>query len=261
MKRGLYTASTGMTTQMQRMDVVTNNLANVNTTGFKRDDATIRSFDDIMLERLNEPKDDYGSPYFNDQVGTLGFGVTIDKVTTDFTTGSHVMTDSPLDFAIDGDAFFTISVPQKDGTEKEFYTRNGSFKLTNDGYLVTSQGYKVIGQNGPINLGQYQSMPSVAKNGEIVMGDELVDKLKIVSFENNNELRKTTDDFYDVTERAVQKNTDFTVRQGYLESSNVNSVREMVEMISLQRNYEANQKTIQTEDSIMSKVANDIGRK
>ncbi len=262
MKRGLYTASTGMTTQMQRMDVISNNLANVNTTGFKRDDVTIRSFDDIMIERLNEPKDAYGSPHFNAQVGELGFGVTIDKVSTDFTTGSHIMTESPLDFALDGDAFFTISVPQSDGTEKEFYTRNGSFKLTSDGYLVTSQGYKVMGQNGAINLGEYQAVPSVAKNGDIVMGDEMIDKLKIVSFEDVTELRKTTDDYYAATERAVQTNSkEFTVRQGYLESSNVNSVREMVEMISLQRNYEANQKTIQTEDSIMSKVANDIGRK
>ncbi len=261
MKRGLYTASTGMTTQMQRMDVISNNLANVNTTGFKRDDVTIRSFDDIMLERMNEPKDAYGSPYFNDQIGELGFGVTIDKVTTDFTTGSHSMTDSPLDFALDGDAFFTISVPQGDGTEKEFYTRNGSFKLTADGYLVTSQGYKVLGENGPINLSEYQAVPAVAKNGEIVMGDTVVDKLKITSFEDNNELRKITDDFYDVTDQAVKSYKDFTVRQGYLETSNVNSVREMVEMISLQRNYEANQKTIQTEDTIMSKVANDIGRK
>ncbi len=261
MKRGLYTASTGMTTQMQRMDVISNNLANVNTTGFKRDDVTIRSFDDIMIERLNEPKDAYGAPYFNDQIGKLGFGVTIDKVSTDFTTGSHIMTESPLDFALDGDAFFTISVPQQDGSEKEFYTRNGSFKLTSDGYLVTSQGYKVMGQNGPINLSQYQNIPSVAKNGEIVMGDEVVDKLKIVSFEDDNELRKTTDDFYDVTERAVMVNKEFTVRQGYLETSNVNSVREMVEMISLQRNYEANQKTIQTEDTLMGKVANELGRK
>ncbi len=261
MKRGLYTASTGMTTQMQRMDVISNNLANVNTTGFKRDDVTIRSFDDIMIERLNEPKDAYGAPYFNDQIGELGFGVTIDKVTTDFTTGSHIMTESPLDFALDGDAFFTISVPQKDGSEKEFYTRNGSFKLSSDGYLVTSQGYKVIGQNGPINLGEYQSVPSVAKNGEIVIDGEVVDKFKIVSFEDNNELRKTTDDFYDVTEKSVMVNKEFTVRQGYTETSNVNSVREMVEMITLQRNYEANQKSIQTADTIMGKVANDIGRK
>ncbi len=261
MKRGLYTASTGMTTQMQRMDVISNNLANVNTTGFKRDDATIRSFDDILLERVNEPKDLYGSPHFNQQIGSLGFGVTIDKVTTDFTTGNHIMTESPLDLALDGDAFFAISVPQKDGSEKELYTRNGSFKLTDDGYLVTSQGYKVLGENGPINLGEYKAMPSIAKNGEIVMGDESIAKLKIVGFEDNNELRKINDDYYDVTENAVKQYNNFTVRQGYLESSNVNSVREMVEMISLQRNYEANQKTIQTEDSIMSKVANDIGRK
>ncbi len=261
MKRGLYTASTGMTTQMQRMDVISNNLANVNTTGFKRDDATIRSFDDIMLERLNEPKDQYGSPYFNQQIGSLGFGVTIDKVSTDFTTGSHVMTESPLDFALDGDAFFAISVPQKDGTEKELYTRDGSFKLTDDGFIVTSEGYKVLGENGPINLGEYKASPAVAKNGDIVMGEELVAKFKIVGFEDNTELRKINDDYYDVTERAVKKTNDFTVRQGYLENSNVNSVREMVEMISLQRNYEANQKTIQAEDTLMSKVANDIGRK
>ncbi len=261
MKRGLYTASTGMTTQMQRMDVISNNLANVNTTGYKRDDATIRSFDDILLERVNEPKDQYGSPHFNPQIGTLGFGVTIDKVTTDFTTGSHIRTESGLDFAIDGDAFFAISVPQKDGTEKELYTRNGSFKLTDDGFVVTPQGYKVLGENGPINLGEYKAMPSVAKNGEIVMNDETVAKFKIVSFEENTELRKINDDYYDVTENAKQKYNDFTVRQGYLENSNVNSVREMVEMISLQRNYEANQKSIQTADNIMSKVANDIGRK
>ncbi len=261
MKRGLYTASTGMTTQMQRMDVISNNLANVNTRGYKRDDASIRSFDDIFIERVNEPKNPYGAPYFNDQIGQLGFGVTIDKVTTDFTTGSHLITESPLDFAIEGDGFFAIEVTQKDGSTEELYTRNGSFKLTTDGYLVTPDNYMVLGENGPINLSQYGTIPSVSNKGEIVVEGEVIDKLKFVAFEDNTKLRKINDDYYRPTEEAVQAVPTGLVRQGYLESSNVNSVQEMVELISISRNYETNQKVIQTQDTIMSKVANEIGRK
>ncbi len=261
MKRGLYTASTGMTTQMQRMDVISNNLANVNTTGFKRDDASIRTFDDIFINRVNEPKDQYGNPFFNENIGDLGFGVTIDKVSTDFTTGSHMITESGLDFAIDGDGFFTVAVPQNDGTITEMYTRNGSFKLTQDGFLVTNDNYFVQGQNGSINLSQYGSMPSVSARGEIVVNGEVVDQLKFVAVEDNTTLRKVNDDYYRTTEQSVLTPATGSIRQGYLETSNVNTVQEMVELISISRNYETNQKVIQTEDTLMSKVANDIGRK
>ncbi len=261
MKRGLYTASTGMTTQMQRMDVISNNLANVNTMGFKRDDASIRTFDDLFIQRVNEPKNQYGSPYFNDVIGDLGFGVTIDKVTTNFTTGSHIVTESALDFAIEGDGFFTVNVPQKDGTSTEMYTRNGSFKLTTDGYLVTPDNYYVQGQNGSINLAQYGTVPSVSSKGEIVVNGEVVDQLKFVAFEDNDTLRKVNDDYYRTTEQTVEAKPTGQIRQGYLETSNVNTVQEMVELISISRNYETNAKVIQTEDTIMNKVANDIGRK
>ncbi len=258
MKRGLYTASTGMTTQMQRMDVISNNLANVNTTGYKRDDAAIRSFDDVLLERMNDPSD---KSYFNNKVGEIGFGVTIDQVTTDFTTGSHLITESPLDFAIEGDGFFVVDVPQKDGTSEKFYTRNGSFNLSLDGYLVTSDNYQVQGQNGPINLSEYGTIPSVSSTGEIVVNGEVIDQLQFVAFEDNSTLRKINDDYYSTTDESVLANPTGKIRQGYVESSNVNSVQEMVELIAISRNYESNQKVIQTQDTIMSKVANDIGRK
>ncbi len=258
MKRGLYTASTGMTTQMQRMDVISNNLANVNTTGFKRDDASIRSFDDVLLERINDPSD---NSYFNDQVGAIGFGVTIDQVTTDFTTGSHLVTESPLDFAIEGDGFFVVEVTQKDGTTDQFYTRNGSFNLSLEGYLVTSDNYLVQGENGPINLSEYGTIPGVSSTGEIIVNGEVIDQIQFVAFEDNTTLRKINDDYYGTTDESVLTTPTGSIRQGYIESSNVNSVQEMVELISISRNYESNQKVIQTQDTIMSKVANDIGKK
>ncbi len=261
MKRGLYTAATGMTTQMQRMDVISNNLANVNTTGYKRDDMTIRSFDDIFMERVNEPKNAYGAPYFNDVIGELGFGVTVDKVTTDFTTGSHVMTEGPLDFAIDGDAFFTINVPDGEGNMSEFYTKNGSFKVTDQGKLVTSDGYPVMGENGEIFLATDAEVPEITSKGEILIDGEVIEKLKIVGFEDNTKLRKITDNYYTKTDDASFVTPSYILRQGFLEASNVNSVEEMVELISLSRNYETNQKVIQTQDSIMGKIATDIGRK
>lgn len=260
MNRGLYIASTGMTTQMQRMDVISNNLANVNTTGYKRDDMTIRSFDDVMLDRINDPTDPYGMSSFNDQIGEISLGVTVDQVNTDFTTGSHVSTESSLDFAIDGDGFFTIAVPNDDGTYTEGYTRNGSFKLSSDGYLVTSDGYKVQGQNGDINLGQYSAVPGVAEDGEISIDGEVVDQLKIVSFEDNSTLRKINDDYYTTTDASTEVASTGKINQGFLETSNVSSVEEMVELIDLSRNYETNQKVIQTEDTIMSKAA-ELGKK
>ncbi len=258
MNRGLYTAALGMTTQMNKMDVVSNNIANVNTTGYKRDDVVTRSFDEEMMLRLYDKTDEY---YTNRRVGTMNMGVTVDNVYTNFTSGSLQSTNNPLDFALSGDGFFVIETYDNQGNAQERYTRDGRFTISEDYKLVTVDGYYVLDENGDkIDLGASTTI-NVSENGDIYSKDEPLAKMQIVSFEDNEYLRKEGDNLYYALDGANINESKATVSQGFTEGSNVNTVSEMVEMIVVSRAYEANQKVITTYDEIMSKSASEIARK
>ncbi len=243
MIKGLYISSLGMLTQMQRIDVVSNNIANSATTGFKRDIVVTQTFSEELLKRLEESKDPLAN--HENPMGKITYGVGINSVYTDFTRGNMMTTDNTLDFALDGPGFFCVSVVGKDGETTERYTRDGAFLRNADGFLSTKEGNLVMGENGPI---------------EVTVGRE-VTGLKIVDFENPQSLRKIGDNLYMTTESSVQTETRANPVQGMLESSNINTVREMIELISLSRNYEANQKLVTIHDNIMGRATADIGRK
>ncbi len=143
MIRSLYTAGTNMIVQRKRMDVITNNIANVDTTGFKGDKLLSRSFEDMLLERVGDPA--VLNRSYN--VGPLNTGVHIDEVITDFTQGTVMETGRPTDVALMTDGFFVINTPAG-----ERYTRDGSFSRNAEGYLVTSDGSNVVGENGNIQI-------------------------------------------------------------------------------------------------------------
>jgi flagellar basal-body rod protein FlgG len=142
MLRSFYTAGTGMLTQRDRMEVLTNNLTNADTSGYKSDSLILGSFKNMMIERLNDPNG--GSA----EVGQLGNGAHINKVVTSFEQGNLEGTGRSLDFALEGTGFFVLSTPEGDR-----YTRDGSFSVSSNGYLTSSNGYYVQGSNGRIYVG------------------------------------------------------------------------------------------------------------
>ena len=136
MVRGLYTAYTGMIQQQNRLDVVSNNLANATTVGFKKEGSTSQAFDEVLTIKIK----DASTNYLDLPVGNMSLGVKVGETYTDYTQGSFKQTENTFDVAIAGDGFFSISYTSKNGVESTMYTRDGSFTLTSDGYLVTKDG-------------------------------------------------------------------------------------------------------------------------
>ena len=281
MIRGLYTGASGMMAQMHRMDALSNNLANVDVTGYKKDTSVSKAFPEMLIRRMNDDglyKMPFGSMDTAPIVGTLGTGVEYNESFTVFTQGALKQTENPFDMALDGEGFFTVSV---DGQDK--YTRNGAFLLNDEGTLVTKDGHPVLGQNGEINIkknnfvidekGNVYQNAAFADNPERLVSMmenewqdlELVDTLQIADFARERYLKKEGNSFWRSTFESgdavpTQLGTETKVVQGFLEGSNVNPVTEMVKMISINRAYEANQKVIQSQDSLTGRLFNDILR-
>lgn len=252
MLRGLYTAYTGMTAQQRKLDVVSNNLANANTTGFKQDDVSFKSFKEVLAIKINDPQIRH-----NQRIGEFSLGVGLNKVFTNFEQGGLVSTNDPYSVAIEGKGMFVVSKYEQDGMVKSYYTRDGSFTANKDGELVTKDGAFVNGQNGRIKLpGQF----TINRDGSIYAEGELIDKIQVTDFEDYTYLDKVGDSFYQLKPAGQLKEFGGQLLQSNLESSNVNSVKEMIDMISLQRIYEANQKVLQTYDSTLDKTVNSVGK-
>lgn len=278
MIRGIYTGASGMIAQQRRLDVISNNLANIDKTAYKKDQTVFKAFPDMIIRRINEsgqgftPAGSYDSmPY----VGKLGTGVEVNEVFTEFNQGALQRTQNKFDLALEGHGFFTVL------TERgERYTRDGSFTINQDGVLMTHNGNPVLGEHGIIHLQKNNFM--VNEKGEITINNEIprdpkhmvsqagnswqepavLDKLKIVDFENRRMIKKEGDSMYRSTQYSgpAEETSKIKLHQGFLEKSNVNIVREMVDMIEVQRSYEANQKAIHTHDSTLGKLINDVAR-
>ncbi len=259
MNRGLYTGAVGMMTQMKIMDVVSNNIANASTTGFKSDSVATRSFNEELLKRIKDI-DEFESNFPAPKVGTVNLGVTVDEVITDFSNGSFTSTSSPLDLALDGSGYFTVEFTDPNGNTSEKYTRDGSFTLDANNQLRTKDGYLVLGEDGPITLSGIGS-PFIGEDGAVYDGNEIIAKLKLVDVEDNNYLQKHGENLYTLLEGGNLTESNASIVQGYLENSNVNSVKEMVNLINVSRVYEANSKVVKTTDELMGKAVNDIARK
>ncbi|WZL73630.1 flagellar hook-basal body complex protein [Clostridiaceae bacterium 35-E11] len=356
MLRGLYTATSAMQTNGKRMDVITNNIANINTTGYKKDLVLSEAFPEVLIKKINSPldfsaqeafegvevqqdnggyyvsakggyfrtqtmngvshqkelkfavnKDGYLSTYYRDQngnidtdegymvlgnkgpiyvgngaleinpqgqvmvggnvvdrlitftapnvIGTLNAGVRMDKIQVNYEQGHPYQTDNQLDFTLKGPGFFQVQTP--DGIA---YTRDGSFKLNNNNELVTSEGYAVLGKEGPVFI--EGTKISVSESGVILADEVYMDQLDIVDITNIKDLRKQGDNLYRMAEQTTPQIQPFTgqVLQGFLEQSNVNPIKEMVQMITLFRNYESNQRMIKAYDDTIGKAVNEVGK-
>ena len=281
MVRGVHTGASGMMAEQIRLDVVANNLANVDKPGFKRDTTSFKAFPEMLASRT---EDDgvvifpLGSTDIRPYIGRIGTGVEVNEVFTEWEQGSLRETGNQLDIALVDRGFFAIETPFG-----ERYTRNGSFLIDRDYYLVTKEGYKVMGENGYIQIktnnfnideeGRVSINMRYQDNDDFVQfndnkweNETILDTLKIVRFENERYLKKEGDSFWVDTEISgpayiSQKGLDRPkVLSRFLEMSNVNPVNEMVRMIEVQRAYELNSKTISTHDTLGGRVINEVGR-
>jgi flagellar basal-body rod protein FlgG len=258
--KGLYTAYTGMIQEQQRMDTLTNNLANSDTTGFKKEGLTSQSFDTVLVDKIKDGSESY---YYGRRIGPANPGVKIGESYTDWSEGALQVTDIPVDMALGGKGFFTVEFTNKAGATSTMYTRDGNFQLTREGYLVTTDGDYVMGagvngQSTRIKLDPVKDF-KVDGQGYISQDGKQITRLKLTDFEDYDYLEHYGENYYYPVDGATEIPATGSVYQGYLETSNVSVVREMVEMISVSRQYEANQKVIQTYDTSLQ-TATQLGR-
>lgn len=279
MLRGLYTAASGMTAQEHRLDALSNNLANVDLTGYKRDISVHKAFPEMLIRRFDDDgmhRFPIGSVDTAPVVGKLGAGVEYNETFTVFQQGSLKQTENPFDLALEDKGFFVIGTNQG-----ERYTRNGSFILGKEGLLMTKEGYPVLGEEGPIYIKHNNFY--IDKQGRIFINRELqpdperlvtmeendwnqlelLDSLKIVRFDRDRFIKKEGSSLWNATEESgpawIARDSDRPgVLQGFIEAANVNPVIEMVNMIEVNRAYEANQKTISTQDALLGKLINEV---
>ena len=258
MLKGLYTAYTGMINEQHRMDTMTNNLANVSTVGFKKEGATSRSFEDVLTVKIKDAS--MGSTRITQPLGYDNPGVKIGENYTDYGQGSFRITDNTYDLALAGEGFFAIQYTNKAGETSTMYTRNGQFTLTRDGYLTTEDGdYVLDTQNNRIRLNTLQDA-KIANDGTIYQNDAAVARIQVTDFQDYNYLEKYAETYYRPMEGARTINADAEVKSGYLEMANVNIVSEMVNLNAISRQYESNQKIIQTYDDSLNIAVNQLGK-
>lgn len=255
MVKGLYTAYTGMINEQHRMDVLTNNLANASTVGFKKEGATSQSFDEVLAYKIKDTTD----PNWARPLGDISLGVKIGENYTDYSQGSMRETGNTYDVAISGSGFFTVQFTNKKGEQSIKYTRDGSFTLNKEGYLVTKDGDFVQGTAGRIRLDPLQPA-SIDQAGNIYQNNARVATLDITDFEDYNYLEHYGENYYQTVEGFEEKAGDYKIVSGYLEMANMSVVTEMVNMISVSRAYETNQKMVQTYDTSLEIAANQLGK-
>ncbi len=242
--RGIYTAASGMLVESMRMDVASNNLANIDTAGFQRQAAHVYAFPDRLISRVNNGE--------RTAIGSLGTGAVVDGSRSSFSPGMLKQTHNPFDVALVGPGFFAVDTP--DGVR---YTRDGRFTTNQTGLLLTLDGNRVRGERGPIFVGDGEVR--VDSQGSVFVDEEFVDRLLIVEFNDREGLIRRGANLY---EAAVEAGQPFryngTIVQGTVEMSNVNVIREMVNLINVQRSYEANQKVVQAYDETLGKMVNEV---
>lgn len=265
MLRSLYSAASGLAAQQFNIDTISNNLANVNTTGYKK----IRpEFQDLFYTSLQRPAAEQGGQAPATPLGLLvGHGVRSSGSQSLMDQGNLQKTDNALDVALMGRGFFVVS--QDLGGLNRFYTRDGSFKQDADGDIVTSDGYYVLSENGDvINIPGGAQEISIDRDGLISYtmpgGDQVINagRLGVVQFANPVGLAREGHNLYQVTAASGNPQVgiaDSTIEQYHLESANVQVVDEIIDLITAQRAYELNSKAVQAADEMLG-IANNLRR-
>lgn len=219
---------------LRKNDMLANNLANVNTSGFKRDDG----FYDVLNNDFSED-------------------IPFDQF-TDYTQGDLKSTGKPTDIAISGKGFFTL-----ESEEGNVFTRNGNFLITKEGMIEDNFGNRLLGQSGPIEVSGENGTTGdlrITEKGEVVVNGEIVNKLVITEFTDLRNLEKIGNNVFKAGDGAESESIETTnIVQGFLETSNINPVSEMVNLIDLHRQFESTQKVLKTFDELADDAINDVG--
>ena len=246
---GMTMATQGMVNMSLRQDVIANNLANVGTAGFRKDDLMVSSFSKVMKHQLGKE-----AGFMQCGEGVDSDGALYSTNITHQAQGSLKETGNTFDLALDdnGAGFFTIQTPE--GIK---FSRNGSFRLSTSGYLVTQDGSFVMGHKGPIKMSGNNF--TVNNEGVISVDGQEMDKLLITTFDDRKGLSKSGDNNFTASSGA-RVFTGFQLKQGFIEMSNVNAIKEMVDMITVMRAFEANQKVLQAQAQALQKSTSEVGR-
>jgi len=263
--KGIYTALSGAVAQNQRLDTIANNIANVNTTGFKKDRQVFKEYltaSEKLPDVIQVPKVPASIESFYDMQSADRGYVDSSGTYTDHSQGSIRATGNPMDLSIEGQGFFEVLTPR--GVR---WTRNGGFKISPQGQLVTRQGYPVLreGQGAP----ETRVIPVSSRNltvsysGNIYQGDEGLGKLSMATIADPDALRKEGEGLFSVKANyglEMVPSPNAQVHQGFLETSNVNIVEEMTKMIEASRTFEGTQKAIKAFDQMNGKLVNEVAK-
>lgn len=240
MIKGIYTSASGMIPRIKKQELLANNLANASTPGFKRDMLFTKELSKAE-KKIHPPSSDWQRPM-------------VDEIYTNFSEGIFDKTGNPLDLAINGDGFFTLELA--DGTQA--LTRAGSFTINSDGYLAFPGGALLMGEGGPIEVGN--GKVEVGQDGTISVDGLDVDRIVPVTVSDLEQLKKIGSSLFIVPNNVELTQVDkYSIQQGFLENSNVDIVREMIEMIISFRNYEADSKAVQVQDQSLDNLFNRVG--
>jgi len=241
MIKGLYKSASAMLPRIKRQETIANNLANASTPGYKGDRVFTKELS--RAQAKNIPKQtDWQTPM-------------IDQVYTRFEQGNLDRTGNALDLALEGRGFFVFQTEAGDNV----LSRAGNLTVSTEGYLINPQGNKLLGDGGPISVGGGEL--SVSETGRVQVDQTDVAAIQVVEVEDNTQLQKNGQGEFLVPDNVeIAQAVEYSIRQGYLESSNVDVVKEMVDMIVSYRNYEADAKSVQAQDESLEALINNVGR-
>lgn len=258
MIRGFYNSVSALITLQNEEETITNNISNINNNGYKKRLLTKQSFDDVMISNRQKLS---GNQYVRTNIGTMNLGVKTSDVDTIFTQGSFKATDKQSDFAIDGRGFFVA----RNANGQEVFTRDGNFKVNQQGYLITNDGSEVMGINNTTGAQEHIYVGSMnfsleGDNNLNLEGVGTTHKLMTVDFSNDDyKTLEPLGDNYVTTANPIY-NARVNVVQNVLESSNVDATDEMIKLMQVKRQFETNQKFVKMEDETVQKAATELGR-
>ena len=244
---GLYLSANGLLTQGMRADVISNNLANGNTHGFKKDFLALRQRDPEVLRQ--------GTLGSQSQRHLLSIGGAVegDRSHSIFQQGELQKTGNPLDFALNGQGFFKV---RSDGG-KEFYTRNGAFSLNAQGLLSATNGMNVLSFDGePIEIGE--GSVDVDETGTLYLDGEAVAQIGVFDLPEAGDLHKVGENLFENQGRAQEQPSEAQIKNGHLEQASVSTIREMTSLIEAQRAYQANARLIGIQDETLGKAISQL---
>jgi len=263
MVRGLYVAANSLVVQEACHDTIATNLANVSTPGYRRAVTSVEAFP-VALARAVSQSGAFPQASADQPAPVTHLSA---RQTTDFTPGLQQPTDNPCDLALDGPGFFVV-----EAAAGEAYTRCGSFTLDSEQYLATSSGHRLLGAAGPIKVSGHEWR--VNPSGDVICDGAVLDRVRVVDFDSRAALSRLGENLFSAggpppaggappagaAAPAPTPQQNPSIRQGYIESSNVNAVSEMVNLITAMRAFEANQKVVQAMDQTLDRAVNEVGR-